>query len=73
VGAAPSPAALRAATSPRRRGEVGSGGKFDHTNSVQLAPASLLDQFVSSTQRISPPEPTGEKRKFLTRSVTPRI
>ena len=29
--------------------------------------------YSSCTQRISPPEPTGEKRKPLTRSVTPRI
>src|SRR5262249_41395363 len=30
-------------------------------------------RYSSCTQRISPPEPTGEKRKPLTRSVTPRI
>src|SRR5262249_15443739 len=29
--------------------------------------------YCSSIQRISPPEPTGEKRKPLTRSVSPRI
>ena len=38
-----------------------------------LGPWSEAPQGSSLTQRISPPDPTGENRKPFTRSVTPRI